>query len=106
MFYFFINVEQNQKNSSMLMPCMTGIPESVGNNKNITCTINIDRGKTLLYDNIYTLPFFSPYYTQTPYDVIIKETIKGEEKPEPEPDFSNYINISLSLIITFILILV
>ena len=108
MFYFFINVEQNQKNSSMLMPCMTGIPESVGNNKNITCTINIDRGKTLLYDNIYILPFFSPYYTQTPYDVIIKETIKGEEKPEPEPepDFSNYINISLSLIITFILILV
>ena len=106
MFIFLTNVEVNQKNSSNLeMLCTTGVPEDVGNDLNITCFLNVEYGKTLLYDNIYILPFNLPYFTQVPYEVIIKDTIKGEDPNNDEPVSSaNFYKISLSFILAFLLL--
>ena len=106
MFIFLTNVEVNQKNTSNLeMLCTTGVPEDVGNDLNITCFLNVEYGKTLLYDNIYILPFNLPYFTQVPYEVIIKDTIKGEDPNNDEPVSSaNFYKISLSFILAFLLL--
>ena len=106
MFMFFINIEINQTNSSNLeMLCTTGVPDHVGNDLNITCSLNLDRGESILYDNIYILPFNLPYYNQVPYEVIINDTIKGEDPDKDEPVSSSYFyKISLSFILAFLLL--
>ena len=106
MFMFFINIEINQTNSSNLeMLCTTGVPDHVGNDLNITCSLNLDRGESILYDNIYILPFNFPYFAEVPYEVIIKDIIKGEDPHKDEPiSSSNFYKISLSFILAFLLL--
>jgi len=105
MFLFLTNIEKNQTNTSLEILCSTGIPEEIGNDLNITCSLNIPRKKTLLYDNIYILPFNLPYVTQIPYEVIIKDTIKGEEPHNDEPvSSSTFYKISVSFILALLLL--
>ena len=52
----------------------------------MTCNLNLAKGVTKSYDNLYLLPYYVPYSTVYPYEVIIKNDIKGKESYEPEPD--------------------
>ena len=116
MFVGFTNIEKNGVNSTFMLLCTTGIPTSIGKEYNISCFINIEKGKSLEYDDIYLLPYSLPYKIQYPYEIIINETIKGSSnhsdiepdpepqpepgpEPEPEPDFSNFLKISVTIFI-------
>ena len=85
-FIIFSNLEKGNENTTLWIVCKTGIPSEAGINYNLTCEINLEKGKTESYDNIYLLPYYIPYYTNYPYEVIIKKEIKGKNNYDPEPD--------------------
>jgi len=69
-----------------LILCWTDTPSAAGISYNMTCHLNLAKGVTESYDNLYLLPYYVPYSTVYPYEVIIKNDIKGKESYEPEPD--------------------
>ena len=85
-FIIISNLEKGNENTTYLILCLTDIPSKAGINYNLTCNLNIEKGITESYDNIYLLPYYIPYSTVYPYEVIIKQEIKGEDSYEPKPD--------------------
>ena len=122
MFIIYTNIEQSNKNSTYMTLCLTGVPSVITNNFNLSCNLNIAQKTSLKYDNIYFLPYYIPYESKYPYEIIIKKVIKGKSEydPEPEPDpdpkpepgpqpqpvpsSSNYSKKSLSFIILCLLL--
>ena len=85
-FIIFSNLEKGNENTTYLVICITDTPSQVGIKYNLTCKYNLEDGKTEPYDNIYLLPYYVPYSTVYPYEVIIKNEIKGKDSYQPEPD--------------------
>ena len=85
-FIIISNLEKGNENTTYLILCLTGTPSQAGINYNLTCNLNIEKGISKSYDNIYLLPYYIPYSTVYPYEVIIKQEIKGEDSYEPKPD--------------------
>jgi C1A family cysteine protease len=85
-FIIISSLEKDNENTTYLMLCLTDIPSEAGINYNLTCFLNLEKGKTESYDNIYLLPYYIPYSTVYPYEVIIKKEIKGKDSYKPEPD--------------------
>ena len=85
-FIIFSNLEKDNVNRTYLILCWTDTPSAAGISYNMTCNLNLAKGVTKSYDNLYLLPYYVPYSTVYPYEVIIKNDIKGKESYEPEPD--------------------
>ena len=85
-FIIFSNLEKDKVNTTYLILCWTDTPSATGISYNMTCHLNLAKGVTESYDNLYLLPYYVPYSTVYPYEVIIKNDIKGKDNYEPEPD--------------------
>ena len=108
MFIVFTYIEKDNKNKTYLTLCPVIDYQKPIRDTNITCIINKDTEKEILYDNIYFLPYTIPYNPTFPYEAIIEKTIKGIipiiPPPPPEPSSSHYFKISYIIIGLFLLL--
>ena len=86
MFVGFAHIEYNNKNTTYLIVCYTGIPEDESKDHSISCYMNFNKGQSEKYDNLYILPYIVPYQSTVPYEVIINEVIKVSDGTEPDTD--------------------
>ena len=120
-FIILSNLEKDNANTTYLILCLTDTPSKAGISYNLTCNLNLGKGITESYDNIYLLPYYIPYSTVYPYEVIIKNEIKGKDSyepgpdpdpkpdPEPEPDpepksSSSFYKVSFGFMVLFLLL--
>ena len=109
-FYVIMEIEYNNRNTSVLASCSAEI-----NYENTTTNLicNLDLGTyTLPYQNIYLLPYFRYQQTTTHFEVFIRTTIKAGDDPinpdidpTPKPTDSSYLEYSLILLFGLIMLL-
>ena len=106
MFVIFTNIENNNVNSTYLLMCAPGNPTKIGKNYNISCLLNLDKDVSLQYDNIYLLPYSLIYQYQSPYEIYLRQDIKGSTKYEPDPEelYSSFLKLSISLSLLILLL--
>lgn len=106
-FHILLEVENGNANKTYHGYC--GADYSSENvQSNLTCHLNIT-SEEISYNNIYLLPYHLIMKAKTPFDVIIKDTMKAGEKPTPEPPkptgLSSYLKYSIGLSLTILLLL-
>ena len=78
-FYSFIDVEVMEMNLTGIIKCQINNPKNIMKDFSFKCNLDIEDGSELPYDNIYLHPLNMPAQVQYPYEVFIKEKIKGEK---------------------------
>ena len=82
-FYGIMEIEYNNKNKTVLAYCGAQVNyENI--ESNLTCRLKIN-DEIYQYDNQYLLPYSYLDKIKTPFEVIIKKTIKAGDNPDPEP---------------------
>ena len=73
--YFFvgIKIERNSRYTYNYMPCVIPIPKRIQTNFQIYC-----ESSELTFNNIYLAQYYFPDSNQEPFEVIIKDSIKGK----------------------------
>ena len=82
-FYGIMEIEYNNKNKSALAYCWAQVNYE-NTESNLTYKLKI-KDDVYPYDNLYLLPYSYLDKINTPFEVVIKKTIKAEVGPEPEP---------------------
>ena len=77
-FYALIEIETMGQNFTSLMECELFKPNKIKNNYSFNCYL-LTEGEEIPYDKIYLHPYSIPYQIESPYEIYIKEMIKGEE---------------------------
>ena len=110
-FYTIIEIENNNINTSVFAICSAQV--SYDNiESNFYCNLDID-SKSYNFQNLYLLPYSFLSKVETPFEVMIKDSIKAEEgyippRPNPEPSIlpavSRYLDYSIFLFLIIFLI--
>lgn len=109
-FMTFVNVEKNNKNSTYYMRCLIGMPSKSGIESKLNCFLSIKEGEKISYDNLYLLPYYMIDTISYYFQVIIKETIKASNNPDPQPkpdptvELSRHSKISYTFIVVLLLL--
>ena len=91
---------------NITMSCSTGNPTSLETNYNIGCTVFIEEDQK--FDNVYAYPYYGILFLKSPFEVIIKEKMKGISHLNPEPNptsepennsYSKFLNINIICVI-------
>lgn len=104
-FLILLEVENDNKNTTFYGYCGANY-NSQSVQSNLTCHLN-ETNQAIPYENIYLLPYHLFMNVKTPFDVIIKYTLKAGDdiRPDPTPTgFSEYLGYSLGLLIFMILL--
>ena len=99
-FLVIVSIENGTDNIIDTMSCHTGKPTSLEKNYNIECTVFIEKDKS--FDNVYVYPHYGILFLENPFEIIIKEKMKGISHINPEPNHtSKPDNNSYSKILNF-----
>ncbi len=108
-FISFINIEKNNTNLTEGITCIIDQYNDILQQSELECFVYSQMNETIEFDNLYLLPYYmslrTEYYSQIPFQIIIKKAIRAGDEPDPEPSFSRYSKVSFGLILALILIL-
>lgn len=105
-FLVIISIENGTDTYTDIMSCSTGNPTSLETNYNIGCTVFIEEDQK--FDNVYAYPYYGILFLKSPFEVIIKEKMKGISHLNPEPNptsepennsYSKFLNINIICVI-------
>ena len=96
-FYALIEIENNNKNKTGFILCSAQIPFQENNFVNLTCHLNITSEEKYQYESLYLLPYSLNNKMDSPFEVIINETIKIINPIKPVSNAS-YLKLSLYLL--------
>ena len=74
----FIEIEVDGQNLTSLVYCELEHPGILMKNYLFNCYLDVDPGKEITYDNVYLHPYNLPYINDDPFEVYIKDMIKGQ----------------------------
>jgi cathepsin B len=98
--YFFvgIKIERNSRYTYNYMPCQIPIPKKTQTNFNIYCETS-----ETIFNNIYLAQYYFPDSGQEPFEVIIKNDIKGKKDDDIHifRSSNSLYNINIYLLILF-----
>ena len=80
-FYAFIEIEDDGQNFTSLTECELYKPNRLKIDYTFNCYLLTD-GEEISYDNAYLHPYSMPYFIEDPYEIYIKEMMKGEKYPK------------------------
>ena len=103
-FEVLLEIENNKKNETFPAECAANYNTS-GLQSNLECRLNINENETVSYENIYLLPYHLIEEYKTPFDVIINGIKNAEDEPEPKPTVSSYLEYSIVLLSSILLLL-
>lgn len=96
-FIIIVSLEIDHKNKTAYMDCDTGIPQKLEDNYKLKCQIFEESH----VENYYVLPYYGIKNAEKPFEVAIKDIIKGEF--EKSVSFAKFFNKSIGLFLLFIL---
>ena len=77
---FLIEIETQGQNFTSLIYCELVHPGLLLKNYLINCNLDVEKGNKITYDNIYLHPYNLPIIINTPFEVYIKDMLKGEAR--------------------------
>ena len=89
-FVSFIDVEFEKRNYTTLIFCILDHPGKPRKDYSFYCEL-LDDSEEIPYDNVYLHPYNFPYFNIVPYEVYIKDIIKGESPALTIPKIQVYI---------------
>ena len=108
-FGFYVRIEKSGSNSYEILICGGDSPTKLETDYSIYCYLDISANTRIPYDNIYLTPYTFPFEDEDPFQVIIKDNLKGEEYESEDVirKFSGafYQNFKKSILFIFALLL-
>ena len=97
-FFVGIKIERNSRYTYNYMPCRIPIPQKIQTNFQIYC-----ESSELTFNNIYLAQYYFPDRNQEPFEVIIKDSIKGKSDNDIRifRNSNSLYNINIYLLILF-----
>ena len=77
-FVALIEIEVQDQNFTSLIDCILEHPGKIQKDYTFNCYLDTESVNEIPYDNIYLHPYNLPYDNYYPYEIYIKETIKGQ----------------------------
>ena len=104
--YYTTDEDEEYRFYTSIIRCTINKPGRIQTKYKIECAVDIPRRDIIKFKEIYFLPYIMLYKNSFPFEVILKESIKGKIDNNNINNFGNYIKLKYAFIFAILVLLI